>query len=342
MIYNSPYENGLQQVLVPIDSTRPDFVERMQEAVQTLADFESRSAAAVVTDLLNFDSDVLRYRVDSRRTEKGTLPLTQAIDLLGGAKQSLMAAAHSALVRKKYHPKLSRTEAVQLLDRCQLNQTEQRSFVVAIACPMRAVDANEAGTDDSAEPFARQATSLLTRALLSLDQAIEEDRVNSIVDEAEPLVSANLCDALLKMRPKEEDGILEFLPSWAPSTPMGSAADLPSQIVFSYDEFEAVEEVYRQLRPTEASESKMWIAYVDELKGTEIADGVREGEVVFTVFDGDEVIRARARLTREQYQTACLAHNPIKPLFVVGRLNRGARVSRLLDVTKVEPVPANS
>lgn len=66
---------------------------------------------------------------------------------------------------------------------------------------MRAVDAEQAGLNSSELPFARRTTSLLTRALASLDQAIEEDRINSIVDEEDPIVSANLCDALLKMRP---------------------------------------------------------------------------------------------------------------------------------------------
>ena len=137
MVFNRPEPKSLDQVLVPMDSSRPDFPQRMGDAVEKLASFEGHTVAALVTDLLNYDADVLRYRVVSPCAERGTLPLVQAIDLLAGAKQSLLAAAHSVLVRTKYHPKLSRTEVRELLDACQMNQTEQGSFVVAISCPMR-------------------------------------------------------------------------------------------------------------------------------------------------------------------------------------------------------------
>ncbi|MFM8478192.1 MAG: hypothetical protein ACKOEO_20600 [Planctomycetaceae bacterium] len=338
MIFNRNETGSLDQLLIPVDSSRPDFGDRMREAVERLVEFEKRPASSIVSDLMNYDSDLLRFRVASSRAQKGTLPLIQAIDLMAGARQSLLAAAHSVLTPRRHHPKLSRGEAVQLLEACQMGQTEQRSFVVSISCPMRAVDAEQAGLNSSELPFARRTTSLLTRALASLDQAIEEDRINSIVDEEDPIVSANLCDALLKMRPVQGDGLLEFIPSWAPSEPIDLDVRITTRsIVFSSDEFEPIEDIYRQLRPTEESLTKPWIAFVDELRGTEGDAGAREGEVVFTIFDDDQIIRARATLNREQYQMAYEAHNPARPLFIHGHLNRGPRVSRLTQITELRP-----
>lgn len=107
----------------------------------------------------------------------------------------------------------------------------------------------------------------------------------------------------------------------------------------SGDEFAAIEDVYRQLRPYEGPQARPWIAYVDELRGTEADDGTREGEVILTLFDDDELVRARASLSREQYRVAYEAHNPTRPLVVTGQLHRGPRVSRLLQVTSVERLP---
>jgi hypothetical protein len=334
MVWNRPEK--LDQVLVPMDASRPDFAERMLDAVEKLAYFETRSLEAVIADLLTYDADVLRYRVDSSRTQRGTLPLGQAFDLLAGAKQSLLAAAHSALVRRKYHPKLSRTPAQKLLEACELQQTEQSSFVVAIACPLKAIDQDQAGLLPGDESFARRSTSLLMQALATLDRAIEENRANSIVDDEAPIISANLCDALLKMRPLQEDGILEVLPSWASSTPVDSVNAAIHSVQFTNDEFETIEDLYRQLRPYEEAAVKPWVASVEELLGTDSGEGVREGEVVLTLFDEDQVVRARATLNADQYKIAYEAHNPTRPLMVVGQLNRGPRVSRLLSISKVE------
>lgn len=336
MIFNRQERDSLDQLLVPVDASRPDFAVRMRESVEKLTEFEGRSLASIVTDLLNYDADILRFRVASPRAQKGTLPLTQAIDLLAGAKQSLLAAAHTVLSPRKHHPKLGRTEAMQLLEACQMGQTEQRSFVVAISCPMRAVDPEQAGLMEAPAPFARKATSLLTRALTELDLAIEENRVNSVVDQEEPIVSANLCEALLKMRPVQEDGFLEFIPSWAPSEPVAEIAGLRrGSVVFSSDEFEPIEDIYRQLRPVEGPLAKPWIAFVDELKGTDGIQGAREGEVVFTIFDDDQVVRAKATLDQAQYQIAYEAHNPTRPLVVRGVLHRGPRVSRLAEISEI-------
>jgi hypothetical protein len=336
MIFRRPEPDSLDQLLLPVDASRPDFAARMEDAIERLAEFENRSTATIVTNLMNYDADVLRYRVASQRAERGTLPLVQAIDLLAGAKQSLLSAAHSVLTPRKHHPKLSRTEAVQLVDACLMGQTEQRSFVISISCPMRAVDDEQAGLFPLSQPFARRSTRLLTRALASLDQAIEEDRPNVVVDDPQHLVSANLCEALLKMRPVQDDGILEFIPSWAASEPINRSDDLPIRsIIFSSDEFGAIEDIYRQLRPTEESLVKPWIAFVDELKGTVNEAGEREGEVVFTIFDDDQIVRAKATLDVAQYRTAYGAHNPTRPLVVHGHLNRGPRVSRLSQITEL-------
>jgi len=334
MVFNRPEAGSLDQVLLPVDASRPDYAERLTDAVEKLATFEDRPPAVIATDLLHFDADVLRYRIASQRSERGTLPLSQAIDLLAGARQSILAAAHSALAPKKYHPKLSRGEAQQLLERCDLNQTEQRSFVVAISCPLRAVD-EAAGLFPNNETFTRRTSVLLSKALAELDRAVEEERVNSIVEQEKPIISANLCEALMKMRPLQEDGILEFLPSWAPSTPMLDKS-IPGSIRFSNDKFPAIEDIYRQMRKRDEPQADFWVAYVDELRGTESQDHTREGEVVFTLLDEGEAVRAKANLTTEQYSVAYGAHNPVKPLVVFGTLHRGPRVSRLDPVTRLE------
>ena len=334
MVFNRAEAGSLDQVLVPMDAARPDYAERVLDVVEKLSRFEGRPAGRVLVDLLNYDADVLRYRVISSRSERGTLPLTQAIELLNGAKQSLLAAEHSAIRLKRHHPRLNRTDAVQLLDACHMGQTELGSFIVSISCPLHAVDVDQAGPIGDTRPFARRATSLLGRALAELNSAIEEDRINSVVDQDEPLVSANLCEAILKMRPADEAGSLEFIPSWASSEPVVDDR-FTRPVMFSADEFTSIEEVYRQLRPVEGLSDKPWIAFVDELKGTQDDTGTREGDVVFTLFDDDELVRAKASLNAAQYQLAYEAHNPTHPLVVRGQLSRGPRVSRLSNVTEV-------
>ena len=337
-VFDRPGE--LDQVLVPTDPTRFDFPSLMGDAVEKLANFERRPPVAVIADLFNSKSDTQRYRIASPRAEAGTLPLPQALDLLAGAKQSLLAAAHSVIAPKRHHPRLSRSEAVKLVDASLMGQTGVGSFVVTVLCPLDAVGPEETSPslfNNDQTSFVRRATMLLHRALSELSGAIRQDRIGRLVESEEPVVSANLCDALLKMRPVDDQGLLEFSTSWAPSAPIQNEY-LRTSVALTADDFEAIADIYRQLRSDLPTVRQTFVAYVDELKGEETEDGRREGEVILTLYAEDELVRARATLGSADYQTAYAAHNPTAPLAIRGTLLRGPRTARLSDVEFIRPI----
>lgn len=70
MIFNRNETGSLDQLLIPVDFSRPDFAERMREAVERLVEFEKRPAPTIVSDLMSYDSDLLRFRVTSSRAQK--------------------------------------------------------------------------------------------------------------------------------------------------------------------------------------------------------------------------------------------------------------------------------
>ena len=66
------------------------------------------------------------------------------------------------------------------------------------------------------EPFARRATSLLTHVLQELAQAADTGRVAELADRARhPGISANLCEALLMLRPSGAGAYLGISVTWS-------------------------------------------------------------------------------------------------------------------------------
>ena len=100
----------LDQLLVPMDETFLDYSRRLRDVVETLADFEHRPVEEVLNDLIVPESDIVRFRVASPATERGSIPLQEGIRLLEGAKRSLLAAAHSVLSPAIHHPRMGRAE----------------------------------------------------------------------------------------------------------------------------------------------------------------------------------------------------------------------------------------
>ena len=300
----------LDQLLIPLQPTGPDYARRIADVLANLSDLEKRPAEEILNDLLLTEADVIRYRLVSPDTERGDMPLAGGLRMLEGARRSLLAAACSVVSPVPYHPRMSRTEALQLVDACRLLQTERGSFTVAIACPLRSVE-EQRSLFESEAPFARRTTELLMRSSYRLVQAIEADEVASLYDSqtAHPMISANLCDAILEMKPPDEKSQVVISVSWASTLPHPATGEIPQTVALQHDYFPIIEDVYRKLRPSPSPAESLFVGFVDTLNGNPGPDGRMQGETRFLLVDDEEgTIRARTDLGPKDYQTAVRAH----------------------------------
>lgn len=197
-----------------MDRESVDFGDSMRVALERLGDVEQRGLDTLLSDVLAADSDVVRVRVVHPDASTGQLGLNDDVNLRRGLRRALLAAASSVVNPTTHHPKMSRANAVALLDKCRAGQTERGSYVVKVACPLFAVEEN---LDHELPPFTRRTSTLLMRAISGLVNAIEQVSVAEFleVDAAAPTVSSNLCDALVRMHPDREDGDLEISTTWS-------------------------------------------------------------------------------------------------------------------------------
>ncbi len=327
---------SLDQLLVPMNPDTGDFTDLMQRVVQQLADEEGQRPASVLEDLLSLDVDTIRFSVRSPVTDRGTLPLEQGLALLDGARRSLLAAACTVLApENRYHRRMSRTEAEDFMDACEIGQTEKGSYTVTLRAPVGLVD-GPANTAESAEtPFARRATQTLAASVARIAQAIDEDRVDSILETRPGAVpiTANLCEALLKMQPQRENSALAFSVSWAASCPAPAAS---GPVVLRNENFPLINLMSHRLRGEVVPHAAEFIGHVDELRGELGNDGRRRGEVRLTLYQEDEAIKSSADLTADQYDSAASAHMSGRRVVIRGVLNRGPRLSVVNGVVSFE------
>ncbi len=330
----------LTQLLTPIESDAVDYPKLMLAAAEKMADLESRAIIEVVNDMLNPDADVVRYRI-ADPSISSDLSLMRGIEVLEGAKRSLLAAAHSILSPQAYHPRLSRTEAKAFVDQCRLKQTEHGSFVVAIACPLNAVDAD--GLLDGIDSFTRLTTSTLMQSLQRIESRIDADDEQSLTDTIDGQIplSANLCDALSRLEPPTHQGTLEISTSWASTKPNLQNPGRMS-VKFPDDYFSVIRDVGKRLRPGHEAEVASFVGQVETLNGNLNTDGRRHGEVVLELLFENELVRARVELSPDQYADADKAHMSGSPVILKGELHRGRRTHRLSNVTQFKTVSADN
>ncbi len=324
-------ESDLDQVLVPRSARADDFAARIVEAAERLAERERRTVSAILSDLLSPAADVLRFRVRGADVERLDISYPHLAGLILGIEKCLRATACSVVKPQPFHPRLSRSEADQLMLSCRLRQTEPGSFTVVVACPLDAVD--RTGSEVDPTPFVRRVTHDLMRSL----QWIQEAPGAAALGDSRALpspMSANLCEGLLDMEPDDERASLSLDVAWDSSIAPPHDIDLGVAPELRREHFALIGELARSLRPHQGDEKAApLVGHVDRLGGMPDENGRVYGEVVLSLFLDDAVLRARADLGPDDYVKAIEAHRWNQLVRLSGVVRRGRKTHRVDDVT---------
>lgn len=150
-----------------------------------------------------------------------------------------------------------------------------------------------------------------------------------LLDSKEPIVTSNLCEALLQMMPRDERADLELDVRFSPLLPV--PADTPLAVRVERSLYGTFEELARSLRPLSTRVDDVYVGRVLELSGDENDAGRLEGDVVLRLDADDELIRARCTLGPDDYMKALDAHGRQRHVSVRGELVRAGRKYSLLD-----------
>jgi hypothetical protein len=143
-------------------------------------------------------------------------------------------------------------------------------------------------------------------------------------------VSANLCEALLMLRPAGDRASMTVSAAW-------SRALLPAshksgrEVQLRQEAFDLAEALAPRLRSLPRPRRSRFIGFVDALRGQPTpADSRPSGEVDFTLFDDEEgEIHTRGMLSADLYAIAGAAHLAADVVSFRGILRRLPRISRI-------------
>ncbi len=239
-------------LLLPLKRNLGDYANRMADLVIALATIEQRPVQEILNDLSGPTGDVFRLRVAGSVSALGNLPLDEAIKLLDGARQLLWSSAFSVIRPEALHPQRTNKQVASFLKGCRFGQTERGSFVATILAPVPPeIQPPVAGLDTGGfeleQPFPRRVTTRLMSSLGLVSQAIQDGEAGRLLDAVPQGISANLCDALVTMKPSGDESCLDIQVTWTRARPQ-LPADVPRTVSFPQEQFAVIEEVGRQLR----------------------------------------------------------------------------------------------
>ena len=332
-----------RQINFPIDTSAPDYAEAIEITISKIAELQGRSITTVLSEIQELKEDTLRFRVIDTRNEESFIPLSYAVSAINGAKELFVSAACTVLKPQAHHPRMNRSEALELIEKSRFRHTEKGSFVLKVSSPLKAVDIQANLFSDDTMPFVRQTTLTINKGLNDLVMAIHADTLTILVDEIKqglnPYVSSNLCKAIANFQEQNDDFDLWIDFNFAGSLALPSNLKIAKEIRVQKDYFSRIDDVRRELRNTEQSKKKedVFMATVEHLAGEIDDDGLRSGEIILNLYQEDEIIKAKTTLNSGQYKEADRAHMTSGAYIKIkGKLHPGNQPRYLTDVALFE------
>ncbi|MFS4550738.1 hypothetical protein [Comamonas resistens] len=348
-VFNHPqYER--RQLVYPMEHAAPDYAEAVERVFEKLAEISHTSVPALRGKARAVHDDVLSFHIHFDGGER-SLPLDFAAALLAQTESLIKAAACTVLRPQAHYPRLALGQANQLIEKTRFQHTEHGSFVIKTSCPVNALE-TQGELDWPMEeghvtplPFVREVNLVLNRALQELVTAIEGDKLAPLLDRLKrgdsPLISSNLCAALVGMQDEKLENDLSICFGWAASLPQPSPTAIPASIRFQRDYFPRIEEVRRELRGTQVQREEVFIGTVERLEGAMNEQGQRAGDVVLSLLQHDEdgVVKAKVHLQPDHYAQAVHAHQTNGAYVQVkGQLQPGSRLRQLMHVKSFDVI----
>lgn len=326
--YVAIYRIERNEVLVPLDKTLADYTQAIVRAAKRIAEVEARSPDQVLRDLLHARTDVLRFALVGGAAAGGSVDMISGVALASGALHALRASASSVVKPQRYHPRMTLTDSDAFIKACRFGQTEIGSFVLTVEAPLE-VDQVALSAGMTGDPFGRRTTSHLLQATNALASAIRRGTERRLVEADHPLVSANLCDAIIEMAPRDESLDIRLASSWSPAVPAPDA--VPNVTIIERSMFERIASIGDHLRPRPAPTQSVFIGRVTDLHG-EVGPSGLEGDVTMRAQVGAELLMIKFSLNHSEYQEAVKAHGEEEHVYVRGVLHRRARSNLLTDI----------
>lgn len=332
-----------RQINFPIESSAPDYAESIQLAISKIAELQGKSIANVISEIQELKDDTLRFRVIDTRNEDSFIPLSYAVSAINGAKELFVSAACSVLKPQAHHPRMNRSEALELIEKSRFRHTEKGSFILKVSSPLKAVDIQANLFCDETMPFVRQTTLTINKGLNELVTAIQADTLTKLVDDikdgSNPYISSNLCKAVTNFQEQHEDFDLWIDFNFAGSLALPKNVVVAKEVKIQKDYFTRIDDVRRELRNTEQQKKKedVFMATVEHLAGEIGEDGLRSGDVILNLYQEDEIIKAKTTLNSTQYIQADMAHMTFGAYIKIkGKLHPGNQPRNLTEVSLFE------
>ena len=318
---------------IPSSEDYEDFYTIVQNALEMLSKTERRSVVELIKDINTAFIDRLEFRIISNISEDGKLPIEYASDCLEGLKDLIL---YAACAEQSAKPICFRATdmAKSYLNKLRLAQTEKGSFILNV--DIKVVDEkDEQVIMDDFEvptPFEHKVIQRIGTAIEQIDLIVKNERQLTETAETayESGITANMCDALMKLRPTSDSDKIATTIRYASAITKKTGEKQSVDIEAKH--FLVIDELSRIYRDKVCFLDVTLTGIVRALARKDDIAGEIKTIKLCTPYEGN-MRTVSMTLSDEQYRIACDAHKEGYEVVVSGELDMSDRLWSMDNIT---------
>lgn len=340
MVYSGK-NNFPKNIAIPASEELDDFYPILSNVIDLLERNENRPSNEIIKDITTTFIDRLEFRMISEITEDGKIPLEYAADCVEGLKDLIL---YSVCAEQHARPVCYRATdyAKSLLHKFKLAQTEKGSFILKVDIQVVDEDSEQTVLDgcDAPVPFEHRVIERIGTAIEQVDAVVRNKRQLSETAENafENGITANMCDALLKMRPVYNEDTVAATIRYASS--LTKQTGKIQQIKMHTNHFIVIDELSKIYRDRVAVRQTTLTGIIRSLsRRTDYSSNLKTIKL-YTIYDGAPRT-ITIFLSDPLYRVACDAHRDGLEVSVSGELDMSRRYWTMNKVTGLLPIIKN-
>ena len=213
-------------------------------------------------------------------------------------------------------------------------QTERGSFILNV--DIQVVDENNEQTllegCPPSDPFEHKVIERIERAIGQVDSVVcNHSQISETAETAfQTGLTANMCDALLKMRPSSDDDKVTATVRYASSLTNKTGQSISTELRTNH--FLVIDEIAKIYRDKTLIQNTTLTGIIRSMSKKDGADGKIETINLYTLYEG-KARTVSVFLSDEQYRLACDAHRDSLEVQISGELDMSERHWIMSDVT---------
>lgn len=337
MVYTNA--NSFPKTLaIPANEEYEDFYPILHNVMGVLEKIEKRSINEIIKDVTTTFIDRLEIRVISEITEDGKIPLEYAAECVEGLKELIL---YSACAEQIARPICYRATdyAKAFLKKFKLAQTEKGSFILNV--DIQVVDENNEqivlDQCDVPIPFEHKVIERIGKAIGQVDAIVNnQQQLTETAEQAfETGITANMCDAFLKMRPISDKDKVSATIRYASS--LTKKTGQVEHIEMRANHFLVMDELAKIYRDKVAIQDATLTGIIRSLTKKKDVEGNLQTIKLYTTFNGTPRT-VTVVLSTEQYRIACDAHRDGLEVEISGELDMSKQHWVMTEVTHFVPL----